>query len=105
MSETETRSEAQSEKSDTGTVIFDDSLDITLVAGYFEKFSQLLNEQKTIILNGADIERVDGAGLQLLAAFFKSAEFLQITIQWQGVSDTLRHGAEISGLAGVLALD
>ncbi len=98
-------SESCSKQNDAGTVIFDDSLDITLVAGYFEQFSQLLNEQKSIILNGADIERVDGAGLQLLAAFFKSAELLQISVQWQGVSDSLKHGAEISGLTGVLALD
>ncbi len=98
-------SEIRSEKNEAGTVIFDNSLDITLVAGYFEQFSQLLNEQKSIILNGADIERVDGAGLQLLAAFFKSAEFLQISVQWQGASDTLKYGAKISGLTGVLALD
>ncbi len=36
-------SEIRSEKNEARTVIFDDSLDITLVAGYFEQFSQLLN--------------------------------------------------------------
>lgn len=95
----------ESETAAEGTIIFDDSLDITLVAGYFEQFSQLLNEQKNIVLKGEHLERVDGAGLQLLAAFFKSAEFLQISVQWQGVSETLKSSAELSGLTGRLALD
>ncbi len=88
-----------------GRIIFNDTLDITMAASYFERFSQLLNEQKTITLNGENIERVDGAGLQLLAALFKSAEFLQINITWQGCSDTLKRSAELSGLTGSLAID
>ena len=98
-------SEPHSDQNNTETIVFEDSLDVTLVAGYLAQFSQLLNEQKSIVLNGADIERVDGAGLQLLAAFFKSAELQQISVQWQGVSDSLKYGAKISGLTGVLALD
>ncbi len=105
MSEPENNSTASYKKNEAETIIFDDALDITLVTSYFEQFCQLLNEQKAIVLNGEKIERIDGAGLQLLAAFFKSAGFLQINVHWQGISEPLKRSAEISGLTGILALD
>ncbi len=88
-----------------GLVNFDDTLDITMAASYFEKLTELLNQHKVIVLNGAGIERIDGSGLQLLAAFFKAAELLQVSVQWQASSDVLKNSARLSGLTDSLALD
>ena len=64
---------SESAENTEGLVSFDDTLDITMAAIYFEKLTEMLNQYKSIVLNGAAIERIDGAGLQLLAAFFKAA--------------------------------
>lgn len=96
---------SESEANSEGLITFDDTLDITLAATYFEQLSQLLNQHKAIVINGENVERIDGAGLQLLAAFFKSAESLHISVQWQGCSETLKKSAELSGLTGSLAID
>ena len=96
---------SESDTSNEGLISFDDTLDITLAASYYERLSQLLNEQKSITLDGTQIERIDGAGLQLLVAFFKSAESLHIPVQWQGCSEALKNSAKLSGLTGSLAID
>ncbi|WP_198264856.1 STAS domain-containing protein [sulfur-oxidizing endosymbiont of Gigantopelta aegis] len=88
-----------------GIITFDDTLDITMAANYFEKLTDMLNQHKSIMLNGGDVDRIDGAGLQLLVAFFKAAESLHVTVKWQACSDILKNSAKISGLSGSLALD
>ena len=88
-----------------GLITFDDTLDITMAASYFEKLTEMLNQHKSITLDGANIERVDGAGLQLLVAFFKAAESLHVSIQWQAYSDTLKKSAKLSGLTGSLEIN
>jgi len=86
-------------------ISFDEVLDITQVANYHEQFNKLLNEHKNIIINAENIERIDGAGLQLLTAFFKQAESLEISVQWQSCSDVLKNSAKLSGLTGSLKLE
>lgn len=87
-----------------GLVTFDEQLDITIVAACYEQLSQLLNEQKTIVLNAENIERIDGAGLQLFVAFFIAAESLSISLKWESTSEALKQSAELSGLTSRLGL-
>lgn len=92
-----------------GLITFEDTLDITLAATYYDQLSQLLNNKlvqtKSIVLNAENIERIDGAGLQLLVAFFQAAELLHITVQWQGCSEAVKKSAELSGLTGSLGIE
>ncbi len=88
-----------------GLITFDDTLDITMAATYFEKFTEMLNQHKSIVLDGEGIERIDGAGLQLLLGFFKAAESLHVTIKWQMCSEVLIKSAKLSGLSNSLAID
>ncbi|MCW8932550.1 MAG: STAS domain-containing protein [Gammaproteobacteria bacterium] len=87
-----------------GLVTFDDTLDITMAATYFEKLTEMLNQHKSIVLDGEGIERIDGAGLQLLVGFFKAAESLHVTIKWQACSDVLKKSAKLSGLTVCLEI-
>ncbi len=96
---------SESAENTEGLVSFDDTLDITMAAIYFEKLTEMLNQHKSIVLNGEGIERIDGAGLQLLVAFFKAAESLHVTIKWQACSEILKKSAKLSGLAGILEID
>ncbi|MCU7835508.1 MAG: STAS domain-containing protein [gamma proteobacterium symbiont of Taylorina sp.] len=87
-----------------GLISFDDLLDITMVADRYEQLSQLLNEHKSILINAENIERIDGAGLQLLTAFFKEAKSLNISLEWQSCSEALKNSAKLSGLTENLGL-
>ena len=89
---------------DEGLITFSDQLDITMVTAYYEQLSQLLIEQKNILINAENVERIDGAGLQLLVAFFKEAKSLSIKLEWQSCSEALKDSAELSGLTGNLDL-
>lgn len=96
---------SDSAETSASLITFDETLDITMAATYYEKLTEILKQQKAIVLNGADIERVDGSGLQMLAAFFKTAAVLNISIHWQSCSETLKAGAELSGLTSSLKIE
>ncbi len=87
-----------SDNEEISEITFDEILDITVVFQYHEKLNQLLNEQKIIHLNAEKIERIDGAGLQLLIAFIVSAEKLNLQVSWSGVSQSFKDGANILGV-------
>ena len=83
-------------------ICFDEVLDITLVFQYYERFNEILNKQKSIVLNAEKIEKVDGAGLQLIATFIKSAETLNVQVTWSGISDAFKKNASLIGLSSSL---
>ena len=60
--------------------------------------------QPLSLLDGAGVERVDTAALQLLAAFHREAGVRGHEIRWAGASDALREAAGLLGLAGLLNL-
>ncbi|GAA0705497.1 STAS domain-containing protein [Dyella marensis] len=55
-------------------------------------------------LDGAAVERVDTAALQLLAVFRREAAARGMAVRWAGASDVLRDGAARLGLAQTLEL-
>lgn len=55
-------------------------------------------------LDGGAVESVDGAGLQLLAGFVKSAEEISLPVSWRGASERLRNAADTVGLGDFLRL-
>jgi len=81
-----------------GIMVFDGLLDITMVAKYYEQLNELLNDQKMITLNMENVERVDGAGLQLILAFLKEAEKLNLEVSWSGVSEVFDSAAKTIAL-------
>jgi len=92
----------QEPNSQEDIICFDEILDITLVFQYYERFNQVLNNQKTIVLNADKVEKVDGAGLQLIATFIKSAESLNVQVTWSGVSEAFKKNASLIGLSSSL---
>ncbi len=58
-----------------------------------------------IHLDASGVENIDGAGIQLLAAFFKEAVTHQIAVDWVGVSPTLAEAADVLGLRELLCIE
>ncbi|MBF0266211.1 MAG: STAS domain-containing protein [Gammaproteobacteria bacterium] len=83
---------------DNGELIFDSLLDITMVAKYYEILNELLNDPTELALNAEKVERIDGAGLQLLVSFIKEAEKVNLPVKWSGVSQVFDTAAKTAAL-------
>lgn len=88
------------------------SVPITLPAdlhmGGVEALRQTLVEQvkadAPLVIDGAAVDRVSTAGIQLLVAFFRDRGSAQKPTSWTQISDALRDAIQWLGLAEHLAL-
>ena len=83
----------------------EDSLTIVEVGELHQVLLGMLNGVGTINLRGGEVIRVDGAGIQLLAALMKEAVQRQMQVRWVNSSTALRTAAAQLGLNRVLGLD
>ncbi len=81
------------------------SLVISEVDAYRSTLLEALQGDGDLIIDGAEIEQIDGAGLQLLAAFALEAEKMHIAFKWRGASSVLCEASGQLGLAEVLRLN
>jgi anti-anti-sigma regulatory factor len=58
-----------------------------------------------VVLDGGQVERIDGAGLQVLAAFFRQARAASRETCWRSCSDKLAKSADLLGLASIMCLE
>ena len=82
----------------------EEHLTIQSAADLYEKMKLLFESDSAIEINASDVEMVDGAGLQLLAAFFKEAATCHLDINWKGTTGTLLNAAETVGMTELLGL-
>lgn len=80
-----------------------DVQDISQVGELHKRLSGLLNETD-IVFDGADVERIDTASLQLLSSVFMHADTYGNTVSWQSSSDALKKSANLLGLTQILRL-
>lgn len=69
------------------------------------RLAAMLAEEEIVLLEGDGVGLCDTAGLQLLAAFFKTAERDNVFAGWHGASAVLREDARTLGLESMLALE
>ena len=79
-------------------------LTIRNAAGQKAGLVGLLRGTGPVTLGAADLERVDTAGLQLLAAVVVALRSAGRDCQWDSPAHVLRDGAAAVGLSGVLGL-
>lgn len=87
------------------TIDCSDLLDISVVQTLYAQLRQSSRAASAIVLKAENLQRVDGAGLQLLVSFFREAQRLNLSISWQGTSPALRNAAQLLGVAQHLQLD
>lgn len=81
------------------------TLTIAQVADWHYKLAGVFDLRESIFLEGGGIEKIDSAGLQLLAALMKEAEEVGVEVRWSAVSKPLRRNADQLGLRSILKLD
>lgn len=81
------------------------SLTIAEVGGLYLTMLEMLNGVGAIKLRAEDVDRVDGAGMQLLAALIKEAAQRRVQVHWINASAALRTAAAQLGLVSAIGLD
>jgi anti-anti-sigma regulatory factor len=66
------------------------------------ELTHILADALPVKLNAEELEQIDGAGLQLLAALFKNAAKNNLEITWVKVSSTLMDAVKLVGLVELL---
>lgn len=66
--------------------------------------SKLLEEAGLVTLDIAAVQRIDTAGLQVIATFIRERESHGRQVQWRGHAPALSAAAELLGLAALLKL-
>jgi len=81
------------------------SLVISEVEAWRTNLFTALQKGSDLVIDGGEIQQVDGAGMQLLAAFVLEAKRMHITFTWQGASPELCEASNQLGLTSLLQLN
>ncbi len=81
-----------------------DGLDITMVTDFKSILKQAVSQNLPIVLDAAQLERVDGAALQLLAAFFIEANESGLEVSWRSPNEAFLEAVQLTGMNSVLNL-
>lgn len=65
---------------------------------------EILREPTPITLDIASVQRIDTAGIQLIAAFVRERESLGLQVEWHGAAPAFTSAARLLGVAGALRL-
>ena len=90
---------------DGGVLVLASSLTIADVGELQPQMATYLDRVDALQLDGAGVETIDGAGLQLLAAFVKELGSRSLAYRWNGASGTLLNAARQVGLSDLLRLE
>lgn len=66
--------------------------------------TRLVDEATTVTLDVSALQRIDTAGLQLLAAFVRDRRATARAVEWRGRAPALDAAADLLGLRGMLQL-
>lgn len=64
-----------------------------------------LESPQPVVLDAANVERIDTAALQLLCAFVRDRQARGLKVQWQGSSSALLGAAELLDMKTLLGLE
>jgi len=103
---TQEKTEAPSvTKEESECIDFGSSLVISEVEVFRNDLLNALQGGEDLVLDGGEIQQVDGAGLQLLAAFAQEAEKMSVAFKWQAASQVLCEASAQLGLTEILQLN
>ncbi len=88
----------------TTTLLLDRQLDLGNARALADRLGAALAENAPIVLDGSEVQHIDGAGLQLLLALRQTAHQEGLSLDWRKPSARLREAAALLGLTGPLGL-
>ena len=97
-------SKSQTKNQGEITVECGDVLDISKVAEFHQQLKTALGKGGEVVLDAAELTRIDATSLQLCTAFFNDAAARKVTAKWRSPSDSLIKSAGLLGLSRQLGL-
>lgn len=91
-----------SRQGDRTRIVLASQLDVANSLQLKKELGKVFRRKSPFEIDGASVERVDTAGLQVLVAFRAEARNRDIDLVWAAASDTLRKSAKLLGLTNVL---
>ena len=92
-------------KATSNVIALGESVLISEAAEWREKMMAAVSDNDEVVLDGGEVERIDGVGLQLLVALMKEAGSSNTAVGWKSASDALLESAAQLGLIEILSLD
>jgi len=80
------------------------TVDITVVDELYAHLKKAMAEQHVVEIDAEQVERVDGAVIQVFSAFFKEAKTKDLSVSWKNPSLALCTAAKLLGVSEVLNL-
>jgi phospholipid transport system transporter-binding protein len=90
---------------DEDTLDLGTSQDISGAAALKDMLQAMLAREGDVCLDGARIERIDTAALQVIGALAKALASSQRSMRWAGVSDVLSRAVVTTGLGALLRIE
>ncbi|TQV84172.1 STAS domain-containing protein [Exilibacterium tricleocarpae] len=81
-----------------------ENLTITNVEAVYGQLEELCQANRDIVLDGANVSRVDTAGLQVICALAAELKKSSLTLSWSNPSAELKETALILGMSELLLL-
>ena len=81
-----------------------DVLDVSMLSDFKALLHQASGQNSPIVLDASQLERIDGAALQLMAAFFIESQESGLSVAWRSPSEALKNAANLTGLNQILQL-
>jgi ABC-type transporter Mla MlaB component len=66
--------------------------------------AKLLDDSGVVTLDIGAVQRIDTAGLQVIATFIRERESLGLEVEWRGTAPALTAAAQLLGLSSLLKL-
>jgi len=90
----------------SGATILDlqESLTVQECNEVFKKFKGILKSSDHITVSGLKVNRVDGAGCQLLYLIYKDSEKNGVVLDFSDISETLKASLNCLGLKKIFSL-
>ncbi|GEM_PF-5331409 len=87
---------------DSNPFVLEKRLELGTVQEEARRISQALAEVPALLLDGGEVARIDGSGLQLLLAMAKTARDQGKEVTWKQASDVLKEAVSLFGLESKL---
>ncbi len=88
----------------TSQICLESRLDMDALPALAQTLRDALAEKSPLLLDGSQVQSIDGATLQLLLAAARSAQQAGIALRWQQTSAVLERAAVLMGLNNDLEL-
>lgn len=85
-------------------VVLQGDLSVAQTRATHRQLNQALVRGQPIYVDADKLERVDGAGAQLLLTFCRTARERRVRLEWRRVSPALVHIAQVLGLSDILGI-